>query len=168
MEKGKLELDVCVNPFESIQYGQNWVFFHYGLGNGYELHGYQSKWGTLYNWNDSTYESYLGMLKQWASYEYIDLATSVGIRKVLRPEANPSLIGPGILYTLKINKKFRIGGHLQYIGEITPNEIRNYNLGYTWETGLYYFISQSTELAFGVFTNSTGDIRPIYTLNFYF
>lgn len=170
LEKGKFQLDVCINPFESISYGQNFVFFHYGIGAAYEIHGYFSKHGTIQNWKNSTYEGYCGILKQWANFEYVDLATCVGIRKVLADSVNPSLIGPGVLYTLKINPTFRIAGHLQYIGEINTkkNEIIPLNLGYTYEIGLYFMLSKQLEFAIGCFTNSEGIPRPIYTFDYYF
>ena len=172
LEKGKFEIDVAVNPFKNITYGQNFAFLQYGLGNGYEVHGYLSKHGTIYDWDNSTYETYMGILKQWASFKYVDLATVIGIRKVLNPANDPSLIGPGILYTLKINPIFRIAGHLQFIGNIHQQqngyEITPLNLGYTSEIGLYLMLTKHLEFAFGCFTNSTGDPRPIYTFNYYF
>jgi hypothetical protein len=172
LDQGKFEVDAAVNPFPSITYGQNFVFLHYGLGNKYEVHGYFSKWGTIYNWQDSTYEGYIGILKQWAEFERLDLATVLGIRKVMSADASPSLIGPGFLYTIKINKIFRLAGHLQYIGDISNSgnqwSVKNYNRGYTSEVGLYLFLTPSFELAGGAFTNSEGTTRPIYTLNFYF
>ena len=171
MDKGKIELDVAINPFESVNYGQNFVFGHYGLGNGYEIHGYFSKWGTIFNWDNSTYESYIGILKQWVSFEQLDLATSVGIRNVYLSGDVPDLFGPGILYTWKISKLFRIAGHINYIAEIINQENRitlnAYGAGYTWEVGFYYLLTPGFELAFGAFTNTLGNIRPIYTLNFY-
>lgn len=172
MAKGKLELDVCVNPFRNIDYGQNWVFWHYGLGNEWEYHGYLSKWGNIFDWQGSDYEGYMGFLKQWANYEKLDLATCLGIRKIFDSLSNPSLIGPGILYTIKLTPQVRMAGHLQYIGEISENDghigIKKLNLGYTSEIGLYNKFNETVELAVGVFTNSMGEPRPIYTVNFYF
>lgn len=172
LEKGEFEIDVAVNPFRSIEYGQNFAFLHYGLGNGYEVHGYLSKWGTICDWDNSTYETYMGILKQWANFEYVDLATVIGIRKVLNPANNPSLIGPGVLYTLKTNPSFRIAGHLQFIGNIYQQhgryEVTPLNLGYTSEIGLYFMLTKHLEFAFGCFTNSAGIPRPIYTFNYYF
>lgn len=170
LEKGKLEADVCLNPFDSIGYGQNFIFLHYGLGNYYELHGYLSKWGAVSRWDNSTYEGYIGILKQWLAWPKLDLATVVGVRKVFN-SFNPSLIGPGILYTFRVTPRFRLAGHLQYIGDISSQGhliISNYNLGYTSELGGYYKFNENFELAAGIFTNSTGDPRPIYTLNYYF
>lgn len=172
LDKGRLELDVAINPFKSISYGQNFVFGHYGLGNGYEIHGYYSKWGTIFDWNDSIYESYVGILKQWGQYEYLDLATSVGVRRVSQVGDIPTLFGPGILYTWKISPVFRIAGHLNYIADIINQDgktiLIGYNSAYTWEIGFYYMLTSGFELAGGVFTNSLGNVRPIYTLNFYF
>jgi len=172
MGKGKFEIDVAVNPFESVDYGQNFAFLHYGIGNGFEVHGYVSKWGTIYDWNNSTYETYMGILKQWANFRYVDLATAIGIRKVLNPANDTSLIGPGILYTLKINPVFRISGHLQLISSIFQRpggfETAPLNLGYTSEIGLYFMLTKHLEFAFGCFTNSAGIPRPIYTVNYYF
>lgn len=166
LPKGKFEVDVSVNPFPSIKYGQNFVFLHYGLGKGYEINGYLSKWGTIYDWNNSHYETYIGFLKQWADFEYLDLATEVGLRKVLTYDTF-SLIGPGVLYTLKIQPSFRIAGHLQYIGSISPDGITAYNRGYTAEIGGYYKFNPGFEFALGAFMNSAGEVRPIYTFNFY-
>jgi hypothetical protein len=172
LEKGKFEIDVAINPFKSITYGQNFAFLHYGLGKGFEIHGYLSKHGVIYDWKDSTYETYIGLLKQWASFECVDLATVIGIRKVLRPLSDPSLIGPGFLYTFKIKPSFRIAGHLQYIGNIDMQdnkyEVTPYNLGYTSEVGLYFMLTEHLEFASGFFTNSKGITRPIYTFNYYF
>ena len=169
MEKGKLEADVCINPFRSISYGQNFVFLHYGLGAGYEIHGYYSKWGSIDDWGTkNTYESYIGILKQWFSQDRIDLATVIGYRKVLANRGTASLIGPGILYTYRLNGSVRLAGHLQYIGDLNSDPIRGYNKGYTFELGYYQMLTSKLELAAGLFTNSTGATRPIYTFNFYF
>lgn len=169
LDKGSFEADIAINPFKSITYGQNFVFMQYGLGNKYEAHGYLSKWGTIFDWENSTYEGYLGIIKQWADFKYVDLATSVGLRKVLDLL---TLYGPGILYTIKINKYFRIAGHLNYVGDIISNNdtstLTNYNNGYAAEIGFYLKLTQSAEFALGGFMNTTGLIRPIYTLNFYF
>jgi hypothetical protein len=164
--KGQFEIDVSVNPLPSIKYGQSFAFLHYGLGSGYEVNGYFSKWGAIFDGQNSNYKAFTGVLKQWADYEYLDLATEIGLRKVLT-NSTFSLIGPGILYTLKIQPSFRIAGHLQYIGAISPDGITAYNRGYTAEIGGYYKFNPGFEFALGVFMNSTGDIRPIYTLNFY-
>ena len=168
LDKGKLEADLCVNPFESISYGQSWVFLHYGLGNKYELHGYFSKHGAIQNWSNSNYEGYIGILKQWLEWKYLDLATVVGVRKVITTSANASLIGPGVLYTFKISNLFRVAGHLQYIGDIQGTNAPPYNYGYTSEVGFYYFLTKNLELALGAFTNSQLITRPIYTINYYF
>lgn len=167
LKQGKFEADVAINPFQSISYGQNFVFLHYGLGNDYELHGYLSKHGSIFRWTSALDEVYAGILKQWADFEYLDLATSIGIRKVFS-SATPSLLGPGVLYTLKISKKFRIAGHLQYAGEILSSGIRKLALGYTSEIGGYLKLTENVEFAAGAFTNSEGEARPIYTVNFYF
>ena len=53
----------------------------------------------------TSYEIYLGVLKQWAGFEYFDFATSIGLRKVLDENGPFSLIGPGVLYTYKVNKR---------------------------------------------------------------
>jgi len=168
MEKGKFELDVSINPLTDINYGQNFVFLHYGLGNEFELHGFFSKHGDIYNWNNSNYEGYIGLLKQWYSSERLDLATCVGIRKVLTTSMNPSLIGPGFLYTYRINQDFRLAGHLQYIGDFSAQGLVNYGRGYTSEVGFYWLFTEHLELALGIFTNSQSLARPIYTFNYYF
>ncbi|MDD4179527.1 MAG: hypothetical protein PHH14_05710 [Candidatus Margulisbacteria bacterium] len=168
LEKGKFELDVCVNPFSSITYGQSWLFYHYGLGNKWEIHGYTSKWGAITNWDNSIYEGYIGFLKQWGEWEYLDLATCLGVRKVVNMNTDPSLIGPGILYTIKMGEGWRVAGHLQFIGDISTSGIRPLNNGYTAELGIYKMIRDGLELAVGGFMNSTGETRPIYTVNFYF
>lgn len=169
LNKGKFEADIAINPFSSITYGQNFVFMQYGLGNNYEAHGYLSKWGTIFDWKNSAYEGYIGILKQWADFEYLDLASSVGIRKALDIL---TLYGPGILYTLKINKHFRIAGHLNFVGDITSKNntltLTNYNNGYAAEVGFYLKLTQSIEFALGGFMNTHGLVRPIYTFNFYF
>ncbi|HVN67939.1 MAG TPA: hypothetical protein VMT55_06165, partial [Candidatus Sulfotelmatobacter sp.] len=154
LDKGKAELDFSVNPFSSISYGQSWVFFHYGLGGGYEVHGYQSKWGAITDWNNSVYESYLGLLKQWAHFDRVDLATAVGVRQVWQAGVDPTLIGPGILYTVRVTDQWRVAGHLQYIGDISGQTVSAYNLGYTSEIGLYYMFRPGWEIAGGIFTNS--------------
>lgn len=168
LDRGKFEADIAINPFREISYGQNFVFMQYGLGNKYEAHGYLSKWGTIFDWENSAYEGYIGILKQWADFKYVDFATSIGLRKVLNLL---TLYGPGILYTIKINKYFRIAGHLNYVGDITSKNntltLTNYNNGYAAEAGFYLKLTQNIEFALGGFMNTTGLVRPIYTFNFY-
>ena len=167
LQKGKIELDVALNPSESIVNGQNFAFLQYGLGSGYEVHGYVSKYGTFFTHKNDTWEYYGGILKQWLSYKQLDLATSVGIRAKTLSTAKPCLIGPGVLYTINLTKVWRVAGHLQYIGELVAGGVRAFNRGYTAEMGLYYRFSYGFEIAAGLFMNSGADVRPIYTFNFY-
>lgn len=168
LKKDKFEVDICINPFSQITYGQNFTFLHYGLGNSFEAHGYLSKWGTINDWENPVYEGYFGILKQWADFKYADFATSIGLRKVLNLL---TLYGPGILYTLKINSHFRIAGHLNYVADIkNVNDqviMTNYNNGYAAEMGFYIKLNDAIEIAAGGFMNTTGQVRPIYTFNFY-
>ena len=170
MGPGKLEVDVTINPFESVTYGQNFAYAHYGLGNLFEVNGYVSKWGTITNWNDSTYEIYMGVMKQWATVGPLDLSTAVGLRKVLRGTDNFSLIGPGVLYAWHLSPVLRLAGHFQYIGELKNSAgltLGALNQGFTHEIGFYYRVAFHLELAAGIFTNSQGTPRPIYSFNFY-
>ena len=173
MDKGKLELDFCVNPFDFVEYGQNYIFWHYGLGDGWETHGYASKYGYITNWDSTqTYELYSGILKQFYSSEYLDLAASIGLRKVFVPYTNFSVFGPSLLYTFKINRTIRIAGHIMPITDVPRDGsgigFRPLNRGYTTEIGAYFRLNEHAEIAFGAFTTTASRTTPIYTFNWYF
>lgn len=167
LEKGKLEIDAAVNPSKTFDYGQNYLFIHYGLGNGYEINGYLSKFGTVYDWHEGLSEWYAGILKQWYYSPLIDLGTVLGVRRRTAPGEVPSLFGPGIYYTFKLNPVFKIGGHVQYIGSFQDGTIKPLNNGFSTEIGFYYKFNPRFEFAIGAYSTTTLRILPNYTFNFY-
>ena len=102
-QKGEIGLDLTWNPFNYLPKGQSYIVLSYGISNQLNIHGYYS---TPAKGNDNYY---IGTFYQFINYKYLDLATAVGLRKY-NPKYETHIFFPQILYTIKINQKFYIGG----------------------------------------------------------
>ena len=101
--KGMLELDFTLNPFNMFEQGQSYVVFGWGIGDRLDLHGYYSVHVEGFN----TY--YWGLFYQFLNTTKLDLATAAGFRTNLANQ-NRDLFFPQMLYTVKLNRGYSLGG----------------------------------------------------------
>ena len=123
--KGKFQLDITWNPFNSFDFGQTYFVMSYGLNKSIDLHGYIS------NHNDEFSTHYVGIFYQFINEEKIHLATAVGIRSLPRGEFD--VFAPQMLYTYQLNKKYFAGGSIVNI----RGDNLNQNKGTTIDIGLF-------------------------------
>jgi len=171
--KGKLQLDFTWNPFNTVEFGQTYLVLGYGLTNRLDLHGYFA------NQTSGENNYYVGLFYQFLDYEYLDLATAVGIRQYFKSPSS-HLFFPQLLYNFKLGGGFTIGGSLVGIREI--NEGKFEYQGSAFDVSLYIPLTTLIKLpkiieefklaigAFnpGIFKHAAGDFLPTYSLDFKF
>ena len=123
--KGRFQLDITLNPFNSFDFGQTYFVLSYGLNRTIDLHGYIS------NHNDEFSTQYVGIFYQFINKNKIDLATAVGMRSL--PNGKFDIFFPQLLYTYQLNNDFYLGGSIVNIRG--KNLIHNY--GTTLDFGLF-------------------------------
>lgn len=101
--KGMLELDFTLNPFNVFEQGQSYVVFGWGISDRLDLHGYYSIHAEGFN----TY--YWGLFYQFLQTTKLDLATAAGFRTNVASQ-NRDLFFPQLLYTVKLNRGYTLGG----------------------------------------------------------
>ena len=106
--KGKLQIDLTWNPFNYFKNGQSYVVLGYGLTNKLDLHGYYSNHG---NYNNGVNSHYYGIFYQIHDSKHLDLSTAIGKRKMADLDYN-HIFFPQILYNIKLNKEYTIGGSM--------------------------------------------------------
>ena len=159
--KNNWDISITLNPFNLIDYGQDYLVISYGLTNKIDMVNYISK---HYN---GTKSYYLGGLYQFMDNDQLDLSTAIGVRKVVNIEKSNDLFFPQILYNYKINNKYSIGGSIVKVGKIYHKSIKH--TGISIDLGLYKqlpFIHKKNKLikdayfGFGVFKNSEMKLLP--------
>jgi hypothetical protein len=162
--KGKFRLDITLNPFNLISYGQSYAVLGYGLTDKVDIHGYFSDHaGNYKTW-------YAGIFFQFYNSKKLDLATAVGFRQ--RSSQNwTQIFTPQLIYTLHLTKKVNIGG--SFVNVIHQN---TYNLAI--DAGLFYKFDykskqiENISIGFSAFRpasmNSENNFLPTYSININF
>jgi hypothetical protein len=159
--KGNLDISVTWNPFNYFKHGQSYLVLGYGLTNRLDIHGYYS---ALQN-NDNNY--YAGLSYQFFTSSYLDLSTAVGFR-TYNNDSKLHLFLPQLLYTVKLSKRYRVGGSIVNIKE------KARNIGITKDifllVKLYENIKYKIEISAGGFNPvlwkpSSGEWYPTYSLD---
>ena len=150
--KGKLSLDLTLNPFDYFLEGQSYIVLAYGISNKFDIHGYYSKPAK----GSSNY--YIGLFYQFFDNKFLDLSSAIGIRNYI-PGSASHLFAPQLLYTIYIYKDFRLGGSLVAIREINKNKL----VGTTYDTGLIIPLFKNEKSASKIesIDFSIGFFRPI-------
>ena len=165
--KGMFQLDLTLNPFDRIEFGQTFAVMSYGLTNRIDLHGYISHHPQRYQtW-------YFGIFYQFYKSNKIDLATAVGIRKISNDNW-ADIFFPQLLYTIDINNRVYLGGSVVNVKSLTND--RNY--GISFDIGLFYQLKykskrvESVSIGFGGFHPATWEsgtfFLPTYSIDFKF
>ena len=110
-KKGKIGIDLTINPFNYCPQGQSYAVISYGITNRLNLHSYYS---IPVKGNDNYY---FGIFYQFLKHKNLDLATAIGARDY-NPKFEKHLFFPQLLYTVKFNNKLNIGGSLVSIRKI--------------------------------------------------
>ena len=110
--KGQFQIDLTWNPFNYFENGQNYIVIGYGITKRLDIHGYYCDHGNYHNGIDSYY---YGLFYQFLDSKYLDLATALGIRKMMDLKYS-HIFFPQILYNIKLGKDFTIGGSLVSVG----------------------------------------------------
>ena len=124
--KGKLGLDLTLNPFNYWRNGQSYAVISYGINENLDIHGYYSipvKGSDNY---------YIGFLYQFLRNKHFDLASAIGIRKY-STKSDTHLFFPQFLYTINLYNDLRIGGSIVNIINVLD---KNKRLGSTIDIGL--------------------------------
>jgi len=104
--KGNWEINLTINPFNLISYGQNYALLSYGLSDKLDIVSYYAVHKT------GLKSIYFGSLYQFVNKPYIDLASAIGIRKVYDESNSYHLFAPQLLYNVILSKKNTIGGSI--------------------------------------------------------
>ena len=152
--KGKFQLDLTWNPFDKIRYGQTYAVLSYGITEKLDIHGYISQHpGPYHTW-------YAGLFYQFFKSKKIDLATAIGFRKQFKQKIN-HLFLPQLLYTLKLNQQYSIGGSLVNIND------NGSHYGVSKDIALFYKFKYETKLIKSI-SISAGLFQPAKVSNNYF
>jgi len=168
--KGKLGLDITINPFNYYKQGQSYIVLSYGVTNKINIHSYYSIPADGYD------NYYLGFFNQFIKIKNISLATAIGIRQYKKSHES-HLFFPQLLYTFNIYKDIKIGGSIVAIRD------NNHNfkyLGATRDISIIFpivkpnktsRIIESTNFCIGVFKPilwkpKTGNWHPTYSIDF--
>ena len=92
--KGNFELNLTINPFNLVSYGQNYGVLSYGIHDRVDLVSYYS----IHKNRVQSY--YIGGFYQFIKNKKIDLGTAVGFRKTTNKAID--LFFPQLLYTFTI------------------------------------------------------------------
>lgn len=144
-----------------MPYGQNYGVLSYGITESIDFVSYYS----IHNNGTNSY--YFGGLHQFIDKPIIDLATAIGFRKIGNEINNYDIFLPQLLYNIKINDSYSIGGSIVNVIEIANNSNKIDNKGYAMDISLYKNINSIKKLspkiidahfAFGLFKNTSMDI----------
>lgn len=171
--KGQLELDFTWNPFNLIEFGQTYLVIGYGLTNRLDIHGYYA------DQNDHQDNYYYGIFYQFIDFKYIDIATAIGRRHYTKSKLN-DLFFPQLLFNIKLNKYFNIGGAFVDIQRIINDSYKH--KGSAFDMALHLPLSnvidlpnyiQEIKIVFGVFNpgvfdSDHGEYLPTYSIDITF
>ncbi len=171
--KGQLELDFTWNPFDLIEFGQTYIVIGYGLTDRLDIHGYYS------HQTDHQDNYYYGLYYQFIDKKYLDLASAVGKRHYTVSKED-DLFFPQLLFNIKFNKKFTVGGAFVNIQRMANNTISA--KGTAFDIAMYLPLSgvvklpkfvHELKLALGVFNPGVfdpdhGDFLPTYSIDITF
>ena len=115
--KNNWDISITLNPFNLINYGQNYAILSYGYTNEIDIVNYISK---HYNGAKSFY---VGGLYQFLSDDLLDLSTAIGIRKIFHSNNSFDLFFPQLLYNIKLPHKYTIGGSIINVGTLLNKKI---------------------------------------------
>tara|TARA_Y100000590_G_scaffold403368_1_gene490043 strand:+ start:1236 stop:1796 length:561 start_codon:yes stop_codon:yes gene_type:complete len=132
--KGKFQLDLTLNPFNKFQFGQSYFVIGYGITENLDLHGYIS------NHYNGDFSYYGGVYYQFINNKIFDLASAVGFRKKIEADW-VHLFFPQLLYSIKINKKIKIGGSIVNVKDLN----KKVSFGNTLDIGVYYLTNYQSE-----------------------
>ena len=104
--KGKIQIDLTLNPFNYFEYGQSYIIVSYGFSEKFDLHAYYCDHG---NYRNGVNSYYYGLFYQFLDTKYLDLSTAIGTRKMDHLNYN-HIFFPQILYNLKLKNYYTIGG----------------------------------------------------------
>ncbi|MEE9189573.1 MAG: hypothetical protein V3U16_02260 [Candidatus Neomarinimicrobiota bacterium] len=169
--KGKLQIDLTLNPFNSLEFGQTYVVLGYGLTNRLDIHGYFA------NQTSGENNYYVGVFYQFLNHEYLDLATALGTRQYINSPVK-HLFFPQLLYNIKFNSKFSLGGSIVTIQDIKEGKLEE--LGIALDIALFIPLTslvslpdfiEEFKLSIGAFKPGIdkpdfGKFLPTYSLNF--
>ena len=147
--KGKFQIDLTINPFNKIKFGQSYTVLSYGLTNKLDFHGYFS------NHANGENSWYLGIFYQFIKLKKIDLATAIGFRRKLGKDWT-HIFAPQLLYTFHINEKISLGGSIVNVKNI--NEKVNY--GQSIDIGIFYKFEYQTKIIESV-SMGIGGFHPV-------
>lgn len=169
--KGKLQIDLTLNPFNSLEFGQTYAVFGYGLTNRLDIQGY------IANQTSGENNYYIGVFYQFLNFEYLDLATAIGVRQYIDSPAK-HLFFPQLLYNIKFNSDFSLGGSIVTIQDLKEGKLKKRGtaldiallIPLTSLVRLPDFIEEF-KLAIGAFKPGIdkpdfGKYLPTYSLNF--
>ena len=105
--KGNFELNLTINPFNLVSYGQNYGVLSYGIHDWVDIVFYYSMH------KNRTQSYYFGGFYQFLKNNKIDLGTAVGIRKTTNKASD--LFFPQLLYNIKFANNFTIGGSFVHV-----------------------------------------------------
>jgi hypothetical protein len=172
--KGKLQIDLTINPFKTLEFGQTYVVLGYGLTDRLDIHGYFAN-----QTSDEENNYYVGVFYQFLNHDYLDLATALGARQYINSPAK-HLFFPQLLYNIKFNSEFSLGGSIVVIQDIEEGELEQ--LGTALDIALFIPLTslvrlpdfiEEFKLAIGAFKPGIdkpefGKYLPTYSLNFKF
>jgi hypothetical protein len=171
--KSKLQIDLTINPFNTLEFGQTYVVFGYGLTDRLDIHGYFA------NQTSGENNYYVGVFYQFLDHDYLDLATALGARQYITSPAK-HLFFPQLLYNIKFNSEFSLGGSIVVIQDIEEGELEQ--LGTALDIALFIPLTslvrlpdfiEEFKLSIGAFKPGIdkpefGKYLPTYSLNFKF
>ena len=133
--KGKLGLDITINPFNFFKQGQSYIVLSYGITNKINIHGYYSIPADGYD------NYYFGLFNQFLKVKNISLATAIGVRQYKKSH-DSHLFFPQLLYTFNIYKDIKVGGSI-----VTVRNYKNHfnSLGTTRDISIILPIIKSKE-----------------------
>ena len=154
--KGNFELNLTINPFNLVSYGQNYGVLSYGIHDRVDIVSYYSMH------KNGTQSYYFGGFYQFLKNKNLDLGTGVGIRKTIGN--GNDLFFPQLLYNIKLSNNFTIGGSYVHVLDI---EEKLKNKGSTIDVTFYTPLTTLKKISpkiieayigFGIFKNSSMDI----------
>ena len=155
--KGIFEINLTLNPYGIISYGQDYVILNYGLTDYMDFVTYYS------SHQNGTKSAYWGLFYQFVDNNIIDLGTAFGARKTFNKQNGYDLFFPQLLYNFKLPKDYTIGGS---IVSVYGKEEKYFNRGYTVDITFYKPVKSIKRISkkvvdahfgFGVFKNTQMD-----------
>ena len=163
--KGRIQLDITLNPFNVFEFGQNYMVISYGIKKNLDIHAYFS------NHANGTNQYYFGLMKQLIKKTRIDVSTAIGIRTPTNQDII-DLFFPQCLYTFKMNG-FNIGGSIVAVENLNSNDF----LGITYDATIFFPLEkikkqftyfEKIELGIGIFRNLGKHYYPTYSIDMKF